>query len=290
MHFTFARRLLIVLVVIVVLAVSVAAVLSLFRSYVLMATTTSTRDTGLLDWLLPQFTADRGIEVRYTAVGTGQALEAGRRGDVDVVMVHAPSLEAQFMADGQGLCRNPIMYNTFVIVGSASDLAGIANATSATDAFLRIYDNRTRPGLAFESRADNSGTYTKELQLWAGTGINASAFTATSDPWYERTGQGMGSTLTIANQRDAYTLSDDGTWYAREGTLPFLRLLYSRADAVLRNQYSVIPVNPAAHPSVLVDKAVAFARWLVGERGQSLIANYTVNGHRIFTTDGAGAC
>ena len=130
----------------------------------------------------------------------------------------------------------------------------------------------------------------KELQLWAGTGINASAFTATSDPWYERTGQGMGSTLTIADEKGAYTLSDDGTWYARESTLPYLGLLFSRNEDILRNRYSVIPVDPAAHPGVLFNEAVAFARWLVSLRGQGLIGAYAVGGHTIFTPDGNGTC
>ncbi|HYS71954.1 MAG TPA: substrate-binding domain-containing protein [Thermoplasmata archaeon] len=261
---------------------AVGAYLSAPRSYLFLATTTSTRDTGLLPYLLPSFTADTGIDVRYTAVGTGQALDYGRRGDADVVMVHAPSLETAFLAEGQGLCKNLIMYNTFVIVGPIADPAGIRNATSATDAFRRIHDTASR----FESRADNSGTYNKEIELWRNASLNASTFGA----WYEKTDQGMGATLTIANERDAYTLSDDGTWYALEAHLPYLRLEYDRSETILRNQYSVIPVNPNLHPSVHVEQAVAFARWLVSPRGQDLIAAYTVNGHRIFTPDGTGAC
>jgi tungstate transport system substrate-binding protein len=275
MHFDSLRRYLAVLLIAAVITLAVVASLSLPRAYLLMATTTSTRDTGLLPYLLPQFTEDTGIDVRYIAVGTGQALDAGRRADADVVMVHAPSLESQFMAAGDGLCRNLIMYNTFVIVGPIGDLAGVRNATSADDAFARIYQNQS----LFESRADNSGTYNKELDVWARAGLNASTFGA----WYEKLNQGMGATLTITNERSAYTLSDDGTWFAREGTLPYLRLLYNRTDAILRNQYSVIPVNPAAHPGVLADKAVTFAQWLVSPRGQSLIGDFKVNGHTIFT-------
>ncbi len=282
MHFRLASGWTAILVAAAVALVAVGVYVSLPRGYILMATTTSTRDTGLLPYLLPAFTADTGIDVRYTAVGTGQALDAGRRGDVDVVMVHAPSLEAQFLAAGDGLCRNAIMYNRFVIVGPSADPADVRNATSAEDAFHRIYNTSAR----FESRADNSGTYNKELALWAAGGLNASSFGA----WYEKTDQGMGATLTIANERDAYTLSDDGTWYALEGGLPYLSLLYHADEPVLRNQYSVIPVNPAAHPAVLAEKAVAFARWLVGARGQSLIAAFAVNGHAIFTPNGSGAC
>ncbi|MEK6852094.1 MAG: substrate-binding domain-containing protein [Candidatus Thermoplasmatota archaeon] len=290
MHFRFAKRWLVGLLAAAVLLVAVGAYLSLPRAYLLMATTTSTRDTGLLPYLLPEFTADTGIQVRYVAVGTGQALDAGRRGDVDVVMVHAPRLEEQFLSEGHGLCRNSIMYNRFVVVGPAADPADVQNATSATDAFLRIHNASVHNASAtFESRADNSGTHTRELDLWAAAGLDPSTF----GPWYETTEQGMGATLTIANERDAYTLSDDGTWYAREASLPYLALLHAQDEQdepLLQNPYSVIPVNPSAHPSVLVDQAVTFARWLVGARAQSLIGAFTVNGHAIFTPDGAGGC
>ncbi len=280
MHFAAPKRYIAILLVSIIVLVVVGAYLSGVgrgRGYLLMATTTSTRDTGLLSYLLPKFTGDTGIEVRYVAVGTGQALDAGRRGDVDVVMVHAPALEAQFMADGQGRCRNQIMYNRFVVVGPTGDPAGVAGALSGADAFLRIQRNAS----LFESRADNSGTYNKELELWAAVGLDPATF----GTWYEKTNQGMGNTLTITNEKGAYTLADDGTWYARESTLPYLRLLQSRNEDILRNQYSVIPVDPAAHPGVLSDKAVEFAKWLVGVRGQGLIGNYTVSGHAIFTPD-----
>lgn len=274
-HFRFVWRLTAILVVLAITLAAVGAYLSLPRAFILMATTTSTRDTGLLPYLLPRFTRDTGIEVRYVAVGTGQALDAGRRGDADVVMVHAPRLEAMFMAAGDGLCRNPIMYNRFVIVGPAADPAAVRNATDASDAFSRIYDASAR----FESRGDNSGTHNKELELWATIDLNASTF----GEWYERTEQGMGATLTIANERGAYTLSDDGTWYAREATVPYLSLAYDRPDPILRNPYSVIPVHPASHPGVKSAHAVEFARWLASPRGQSLIAAFTVAGHVIFT-------
>lgn len=277
MHFRPVWRWFAILVAAAVVLVGIGIYVSLPRAYLLMATTTSTRDTGLLPYLLPQFTADSGIDVRYTAVGTGQALDAGRRGDVDVVMVHAPSQEEAFLASGDGRCRDLLMWNRFVIVGPAGDPAGIRQATSAVDAFRRIF-NATAP---FESRADASGTNTKELQLWAAAGLNASTF----GPWYGKTGQGMGATLTIANQEGAYTLSDDGTWYTLGPRLASLALLYASNEAVLRNQYSVIPVNPATHPAVHADQALAFARWLASARGQSLIGAYAVNGHTIFTPD-----
>lgn len=282
MHFRFVTRWVAVLVIAAIALVAVGVYISTPRAFILMATTTSTRDTGLLPYLLPQFAADTGIDVRYVAVGTGQALDAGRRGDVDVVMVHAPSLEDAFMAAGDGLCRNPIMYNRFVIVGPEGDPADVRGAANATDAFFRIQNASAR----FESRADNSGTHTKERELWAALGLNVSTFGA----WYEKTEQGMGATLTIANERSAYTLSDDGTWYAREATLPYLGLVYDRPDPSLQNQYSVIPVNPNVHPGVKSDRAVVFARWLVSARGQSLIAAFTVAGHAIFTPNGFGTC
>jgi len=281
-HLRFVHRWVAILVAASVAFTVVAVYVSLPRTFILLATTTSTRDTGLLPGLLPAFTADTGIDVRYVAVGTGHALDLGRNGDVDIVMVHAPDLEDAFMSEGHGLCRVPFMYNRFVIVGPPSDPAAVRGAANATEAFERIYSTGSR----FESRADNSGTHTKESELWAGLGLDPSSF----GPWYERTQQGMGATLTIADERGAYTLSDDGTWYAREASLPHLSLLYEGADPVLRNQYSVIPVHPLAHPGVRSEQAVSFARWLAGPEGQSRIAAYTVNGHAIFTANAAGGC
>ena len=280
MHFAVTKKYVAVIIVAAVVTLAIVAVLSLPRAYLRMATTTSTRDTGLLPPLLREFTDDTGIEVRYLAVGTGQALDAGRRGDVDVVMVHAPRLEDGFMRTGDGLCRDMIMYNRFVVVGPETDPAGVANATSAIDALSRIYENRS----LFFSRADASGTNTKELDLWSAAGLDVSTF---EPSWYKKTTQGMGATLTIANNQNpaGYTLSDDGTWYALEVGLPFLRLRYHTDEGILRNQYSVIPVNATTHPGVLSGKAVEFAKWLASPRGQGLIANFTVNGHAIFTPD-----
>lgn len=286
MHFRSVSRVLVVLVAAAIILLVIGAYLSFPHAFILMATTTSTRDTGLLPYLLPSFTADTGIEVRYLAVGTGQALDLGRRGDADVVMVHSPRLEGVFMAAGDGLCRNPIMYNQFVVVGPSGDPAGVRGAANATDAFLHIYNASAR----FASRGDNSGTHNKELELWAALGLNAAAF----GNWYVRLEQGMGATLTVADQTDAYTLSDDGTWYTREATLPYLGLLYGQAEPVLLNRYSVIPVNPAAHPNVKSALAVELARWLARPRGQSLIASFSVDGHVIFTPSydpsAVGAC
>ena len=288
MHFRAHWRWLGFAIALAVFLLAVGASLSVPRTYILMATTTSTRDTGLLPYLLPKFTAESGIDVRYIAVGTGQALDAGRRGDVDVVMVHSPAQEQAFMDAGDGLCRNSLMYNRFVLIGPDADPADVHGATSALDAFRRIYDaSQADPGRPlFESRGDNSGTHAKELALWAAAGLNASAFGG----WYERTSQGMGATLTIANQRATYTLSDDGTWYALESSLGFLRLTYASNETILRNQYSIIPVNPSTHPGLHTDAALVFARWLAGSRGQTLIGAYAVNGHQIFTPDATETC
>jgi len=245
-------------------------------SSIILATTTSTRDTGLLDYLDPLFQIDTGIQVRYVAVGTGQALDMARRGDADVAMVHAPSLEVPFMEQGEGLCRSAVMYNRFLIVGPASDPAGIRGLTNATEAFRRIGQTNS----TFISRGDQSGTNVKELALWALVGYAPSP---TNDSWYLETGQGMGATLTVASEKRAYTLSDDGTFYALQATLS-LEILVS-GDPILFNPYHVIVVNPAQHPSVNADAALEYAHWLVSPRGQALIADYEIGGHTLFTPD-----
>ncbi len=241
---------------------------------IILATTTSTRDTGLLDYIDPLFTADSGIEVQYVAVGTGQALDMAARGDADVAMVHAPSLELPFMAEGHGLCRSAVMYNRFLIVGPASDPAGIDGLTNATLAFRKIWQTNS----TFISRADNSGTNVKELAIWAQAGYIPSAG---NDSWYLETGQGMGATLTVASEKGAYTLSDDGTFYALQSALKLSILV--AGDPFLFNQYHIIVVSPNQHPNVKVDAALEYARWLVSPRGQTLIGGYEIGGHRLFT-------
>jgi tungstate transport system substrate-binding protein len=248
--------------------------------YLVLATTTSTRDTGLLDYLDPLFALDAGIQVRYVAVGTGQALDLGRRGDADVVLAHAPSLEAPFMLEGHGLCRSPVMYNRFLIVGPPSDPAGISGMTNATEAFREIWQTNS----VFVSRGDNSGTNVKELAIWA-----LVEYTPTqNDTWYLSTGQGMGATLAVASEKGAYTLTDDGTFYAQ---VSGLRLQIAvQGDPFLLNHYHVIVINPVEHPGVNVNAATAFARWLVSERGQALIAGYMIGGHQLFTPEGLDEC
>lgn len=243
-------------------------------SSIILATTTSTRDTGLLDYLDPLFTADSGIAVQYVAVGTGQALDMAARGDADVAMVHAPSLEIPFMNQGHGLCRSSLMFNRFLIVGPASDPAGINGLTNATVAFRKIWQSNS----TFISRGDNSGTNVKELAIWARVGYVP---TAANDSWYLETGQGMGATLTVASEKSAYTLSDDGTYYALQASLR-LNILVA-GDSFLFNQYHVIVVSPTQHPNVKADAALDYAHWLVSPRGQALIAAYEIGGHRLFT-------
>ncbi len=242
----------------------------------ILATTTSTRDTGLLDYLDPLFQVDTGIQVQYVAVGTGLALDMARRGDADVAMVHAPTLEDVFMQEGHGLCRDPLMYNRFMVVGPASDPAAIAGITNATDAFRKIWQAHA----TFISRGDNSGTNVKELQIWALVGYTPSPVNAS---WYLESGQPMGATLTLASEKGAYTLTDDGTYYA---LLASLRLqIEVQGDPFLANHYHIIVVSPTEHPNVKVDAALAYARWLVSERGLTLIADYEVGGHRLFTPE-----
>lgn len=250
--------------------------------HLILATTTSTRDTGLLDYLDPIFTNDTGIEVRYVAVGTGLALAYGRQGDADVVLVHAPDLERTFVfQDHQGYCWSPVMYNRFMIVGPASDPAGITGLSNATEAFRRIWQTRS----LFISRGDGSGTNVKEGQIWARVGYTPST---TNDSWYLETGQGMGATLTVASEKGAYTLTDDGTFYALASTLNLQ--IRVAGDEFLFNQYHVIPVDPVAHPNVNFNAALTYARWLVSPRVQGLIGNFTVAGHVLFIPNGEDAC
>ncbi len=242
----------------------------------ILATTTSTRDTGLLDYLDPLFQADTGIQVQYVAVGTGLALDMARRGDADAAMVHAPSLEEAFMEQGHGLCRSPLMYNRFLIVGPASDPAGVAGLTNATEGFRRIWQSNS----TFVSRGDNSGTHVKEKEIWARVGYTPSP---ANDSWYLESGQGMGATLTLASEKGAYALADDGTFYALLASLNLEAGV--QGDPILANHYHIIVVSPADHPNVRVDAALAYARWLTSERGLALIAGFEVNGHRLFTPE-----
>lgn len=227
-----------------------------------LATTTSTQDTGLLDDLIPLFRKRSGIELKVVAVGTGQALEIGRRGDADVILTHDPIGETQFVADGFGTSRTEVMSNDFVLIGPAEDSAGTASATSGSDAFKRVSDSKA----VFVSRGDESGTHKKEKATWKAAGI------VPSGGWYVQSGQGMGAVLRMADEKSGYALSDRGTYLSHRDMLQ-IRMLYA-GDPTWINQYAVIPVSPDKHPHVKHDLAKQFAEFLVSDEAQKLIAYY----------------
>jgi len=243
------------------------------QEFILLQSTTSTQSSGLFDYLLPQFTAAHGIEVRVVAVGTGQALKNAAEGNADVVLVHAEAAEAAFVAAGHGLAREPLMYNEFVIVGPAADPAEVAAAGSAADAMARIAERRA----VFLSRGDASGTHDRERQLWRAAGVAVDPATAS---WYRDAGSGMDRTLRIAAETDAYTLCDRASWIAApyRGTLAVL----VENDAILFNQYSLIRVNPARHPQVKAAAARTFVDWMRGPVGQRAIAAFRRHGTQLF--------
>lgn len=241
--------------------------------FIVVQSTTSTRNSGLLDHLLPRFTAESGIEVRVVAVGTGQALRNARNGDADVLLVHAKPAEEAFVAAGFGVERFDLMYNDFVIVGPASDPAGVAGADDAVASLVAI----ARAGAAFASRGDDSGTHRKELELWSETEVDTAS---ASGGWYRETGSGMGATLNAAVGMNAYTLTDRATWIAFGNKGDFA--IHVEGDARLFNQYGVILVNPRMHPHVKAAAGRAFIDWMLGPEGQSAIASFRIGGRQPF--------
>ena len=236
-----------------------------------LATTTSTENSGLLGLLLPRFTQQTGYRVHVIAVGTGKALRMGRDGDVDVVLVHAPRAEAEFVANGFGAQRHSVMYNDFVLIGPAHDPAGINTAPSVTDAMQRIANHSA----LFISRGDDSGTHKKELTLWDSIQLQ------TRGNWYREAGQGMGKVIQIADEMEAYTLTDRGTWLAYRDKSS-LRLLFA-GDPLLHNPYGIIAVNPKRFPDINYSGANKLITWITAEPAQSLIASYQIAGSRLFT-------
>ncbi|MEO0599529.1 MAG: substrate-binding domain-containing protein [Chloroflexota bacterium] len=238
---------------------------------IILATTTSTNDSGLLDAILPDFEAESGYTVDVVAVGTGQALALGEAGDADVLLVHARAREDAFLEAGNGTERFDVMFNDFVVVGTENDPAGIAGGNDAAAAFTAIAEAEA----LFVSRGDDSGTHTKELSVWETAGITPEG------DWYQEAGQGMGAVLTLADEQQAYTLSDRGTYIARtaEGTELIVMV---EGDAALANPYGVIPVNPETHPDVNFEGATAFVEWLTSVETQEAIAAYTVEGQQLF--------
>jgi len=240
---------------------------------IVVASTTSTQDSGLFGYLLPIFKAQTGITVKVVAQGTGQALDTGRRGDADVVFVHAKSQEMKFLAEGQGVKRYPVMYNDFVIVGPQSDPAGIKGVRDVAQAMKTIMAK----GAPFFSRGDRSGTHSAELNLWKAVGIDIEK---QKGPWYKSLGQGMGATLNTASAANGYTLTDRATWihFKNKGNL----VIAVEGDKRLFNQYGVMLVNPAKHPNVKKDLGQQFIDWLVSPEGQKVIAGYKIDGQQLF--------
>ncbi|MDA1100594.1 MAG: substrate-binding domain-containing protein [Proteobacteria bacterium] len=242
--------------------------------FIALASTTSTVASGLYDAILPIFTQSSGITVHVIAVGTGQALRLSRNGDADALLVHHPPSELKFVADGFGIDRRAVMYNQFLIVGPKGDPAGAATGGDAAQALRRIAAKRA----AFVSRADNSGTHMKELGLWRAAKVDPAPG---SGVWYMETGSGMGATLRMAASMNAYSLSDRGTWlsYHDKGNLI---AIFDRPDFGLRNQYSVILVNPKRHPHVKAADARLFMDWVTSPAGQAAIAAVTVGNEKLF--------
>ena len=234
------------------------------RSPVILATTTSTQDSGLLDVLVPLFEKKAGYTVKTIAVGTGQALTLGDRGEADVVLVHAPRLELEYLAKGNLINRRLVMHNDFILVGPAPDTAGIKGVKKAADALKKIAEK----GGMFVSRGDNSGTHTTERSLWKAAGV------VPKGSWYIESGQGMGATLTIASEKGAYTLTDRGTYLALQKRVRLAILL--EGDAPLLNIYHVMEVNPARHPKVNAAGGRAFADFIVSPEAQAVIKTFGV--------------
>ncbi len=241
--------------------------------FITVASTTSTEQSGLFGAILPVFEKSTGIKVRVVALGTGQALDVGRRGDADVVFVHAKAAEEKFLAEGQGVKRFPVMYNDFVLIGPKSDPAKISGSKDVVAALKQIQSSQA----AFVSRGDKSGTHMAELDLWKAAGIELDK---AKGAWYRDTGQGMGPALNTAASMNAYILADRGTWLAfkNRGDLTIL----VEGDKRLYNQYGVMLVNPEKHPAVKKEMGQAFIDWLVSPDGQKTIADYKIGGEQLF--------
>jgi len=240
---------------------------------IVVASTTSTQDSGLFGHILPMFKAKTGIEVKVVAQGTGQALDTARRGDADVVFVHAKPAEEKFLSEGFGVKRYPVMYNDFILIGPKADPAGVKGSKDIVAALTAI----KAKGADFISRGDKSGTHQAELNLWKVAGVDIAK---DKGPWYKEIGQGMGAALNTASASNAYVLADRGTWlsFKNRGDL----VIAVEGDKRLFNQYGVMLVNPEKHPSVKKDFGQQFIDWLVSAEGQKAIADYKINGEQLF--------
>jgi len=243
------------------------------QRYITVASTTSTEQSGLFKHLLPIFEKKSGIQVRVVALGTGQALDMGRRGDADVVFVHARALEEKFVAEGWGVRRFDVMYNDFVLIGPKADPARVAGGKDVIAAFRKIAAAKA----PFVSRGDRSGTHFAELEIWSAAGIDIAK---DKGPWYRDTGQGMGPALNTAAGMNAYILADRGTWLSFKNRAELALLV--EGDARLFNQYGIILVHSAKHPTVKQDLGQAFIDWVVSREGQQAIAAYEIGGEQLF--------
>ena len=237
-----------------------------------LATTTSTENSGLLKFLLPIFEKKHGIKIRTIVQGTGQALETGRRGDVDILMVHAPPLEKKFIADGFGVTRYPFMFNDFIIIGPAPFLKNSNKFKSAEDAFKTIYHQN----LIFLSRGDNSGTHFKERQIWDAVNLVPKR----NFSWYLSTGSGMGATINTTVAKNGYTLTDRATWLSFKNKNSHKIIVEN--DPLLFNQYSLIPISKNLHPHVRDKLSSIFINWLISKEGQKIISDFRINNEQLF--------
>ncbi len=263
-----ARRGFIALTLFAVASIAIAQ-----EKFITVASTTSTEQSGLFGYLLPIYERQTGVKVHVVALGTGQALDVARRGDADVVFVHARSAEEKFLAEGQGVKRFPVMYNDFVLIGPKSDPAKVGGGKDILAAFRKVEAAHA----PFVSRGDRSGTHIAELALWKASGIDIDK---AKGPWYRDTGQGMGPALNTAAAMGAYILSDRGTWlnFKNRGDLTIL----VEGDKRLFNQYGVMLVNPEKHPTVKKELGRQFIDWLISSAGQKAIAEYKINGEQLF--------
>jgi len=273
---------LIVVVTLVVVVVNVLAYeqyVNSRKSVVVLATTTSTYDSGLLDYLMPKFESKSNVEVHIISVGTGQAMETAKRGDADLVLVHSKKLELEFINSTYGIHRVGVMYNDFVIIGPTSDPAAINGLSNATRAFKRIANKGAEDNAIFVSRADKSGTNMLELSIWSKLEMTPSNKT---QAWYLEAGAGMGTVLRMANEKEAYTLTDRATWISFRSPLSNMAVLV-QGDQILLNPYAVILVNPEKYPQRNYKGALALARFMISEEGQNLIASFTREEEILFT-------
>ena len=268
------RNLAIIAIAIIILSTVGWYVWDTNRERLILATTTSTYDSGLLDTLVPTFESKHHVYVDIISVGTGQAIATAEAGDADIILVHSKSAELAFVDGGYGYHRVGVMYNDFIIVGPSGDPANIQGLTNATEAFIRIANTGSEGECVFISRGDNSGTHKKEISVWAAAGIYPSG------EWYLEIGQGMGTTLQMANEQQAYTLADRGTWLSWKADVT-LEIL-TEGDTILLNPYAVIPVDPTKHSHVKNQLAINFVQYLISTETQQMIENFKKEGEILF--------